>query len=253
MLEELYAKLALMGLSKKEASIYVACLQSETGKFTVDLVADTKYKRSTIDVIVKSLISQGLLSYHLDGQRKRYSATDPNALIESFESVTKELKQLLPLVYAPTKKNGPKIRFYEGAESVLRMFDDIFLTIKMGKRKEREMLAIAAIEDMNKAVGGIQEKMQVRRLSNHISLRIISPKDTLSEALHKSDLSDKKTLREMKFFDGKKFPFHVSFNVYEDSVSIFKLTGSPSGVILEDSSLAESLRSLFELLWEKLN
>lgn len=62
----------------------------------------------------------------------------------------------------------------------------------------------------------------------------------------------KQELRQMKFVDPKKYPFHLDMNIYGRKVSILSLEGKPAGIIIENEILASSFRSLFNLLWDLL-
>lgn len=245
MVSEIIDKLKKIGFDQKEIDVYLTCLQEESGVFVVDIVDRTKLKRSTIDVVLNRLVDQGVIGFYFDGKRKRYTAEDPKTLVNSFETTVKDLKILLPDLYSQIKvENKTKIRFYSGEESIFRMFEDIFLTIRTGSKK-KELLTVANIEGMDKAVNGLQKKMQTQRLKYKIGLRIFAPDDRLVRALQKDNTKS----REIKIFDGNKFPFNASLNIYEDSISLFRLEKNPSGVIIEDADLAESLRSIFNMLW----
>ena len=164
MFDEVIKTLNKMGLSDKEIKVYLSCLQKKEGLFTSEITENTEIKRSTVDVVVNQLIERGYISYYLDGRRKKYVAEDPKSLIYTFENSLDELKKILPLLYTTNndKEGLPKMRFYQGEESVLRMFDDIFLTMKVSGN-EKLLLAIASIDDMDKAVGGLQKKVQQKR------------------------------------------------------------------------------------------
>lgn len=248
MLEVVRDKLKKLGFDNKGMEVYIACLQEEGGLFVVDIVDRVGLKRSTVDVVLNRLVDQGVMGFYLDGKRKRYTAEDPRSLVDSFENTVSELKQVLPQMYSEIGAKGrTRVRFYNGEESVLKMFEDMFLTVRTSNNKKKEILAVADLERMNKAVKNFQERIQKTRVEYGISLRVLSPRDQLSIDIQKHD---KENLRQTKIFDGKKFPFKAAFNVYEGSVSLFRLEGKPSGVIIEDNDLADSIRALFELLWE---
>jgi sugar-specific transcriptional regulator TrmB len=254
MFDEIVETLTKLGLSEKEIKVYLHCLSKKEGAFTAEITTETGIKRSTVDIVVDKLLDRGFLSYFIDGKRKKYTAEDPKALLYTFENSLGELKKILPFLYTAGAKerNVPKIRFYQGEESVLRMFDDIFLTLRVNGKKEKELLAIASIDDMNNAIGGIQAKVQAKRIQERVSLKIITPQAPLADKLYAESLEDTNTLRSVKFFNPEKYPFRVALNIYDENVSIFNLKENPNGVIIEDADLADSLRSLFFLVWDNL-
>lgn len=252
MLKEIQEKLKKLGLGEKEIEIYMACLKSGEGLFVVDLVKETKIKRSTIDVVIQRLLNQGILTQHQDGRRNKFVAEDPKKLIESFERNIKELKDYLPLIYSQINKKGStKVRFYHGTKSVLGMLNEIFLTIRVSDSKEKEMLSISNIDQMNIATDYKQISAQESRIKSRVFLRIISTDGELARKIKEED--GPKTLRKTKIFDDKKYPFNATLNIYENNISIFQIKGEPVGIIIEDTDLATSMKSIFELLWKSLD
>jgi hypothetical protein len=63
--------------------------------------------------------------------------------------------------------------------------------------------------------------------------------------------SDHEMLRESRFIDPVKFPFSVDINIYGLVTAISSLRGDkPFGVFIESAEIADSMRSVFNLVWE---
>jgi sugar-specific transcriptional regulator TrmB len=248
-MDKIKQQLESLGFDDKEISIYLSCLKYRDGLFVSEITKKTSIKRSTVDIVIKRLIKKSLLTYHESGRRRKYTAENPKYVIDSFREIIEAIEYKLPSIY-PNIENisTAKIRLYQGTDSVVRMFNDIFLTIRMSNYEKKEILSISAIDQMNLVVNNSQSKIEKKRLRDKINLRILTPNGQLADKIKEGD--SRQTLRATRFFNDKKKQFNISFNIYADSVSIFDLKDDPVGVIIEDSNLAESMRILFEIIWE---
>jgi sugar-specific transcriptional regulator TrmB len=248
-MDKIKKQLESLGFSDKEITIYLTCLNNKDGLFVAEITKQTSIKRSTVNIVLERLIKKGLISYHEFGRRKKYTAENPKHIMDSFREIIDAVENKLPAISSKIEKaSSAKIRLYKGNDSVIKMFNDIFLTIRMSDNTNKEMLSISAIDQMNVAVNNSQSKVEKKRLKERINLRILTTKGPLAEKIKGNDSS--KTLRETRFFNDKKKQFNISFNIYADSVSIFDLKDEPVGVIIEDDNLAKSMRILFEIIWE---
>ena len=123
-----------LGLSKKEARVYVANLM--LGPATVQKIADhADIKRVTTYVILESLAGLGLVSHSNQGKKTYFTAEDPISLRRllqkkeqqvaeqktSFEGILPELQKLKNL-----PAESPNVRFYEGAEGIKSIFSSFY-------------------------------------------------------------------------------------------------------------------------------
>jgi hypothetical protein len=65
-------------------------------------------------------------------------------------------------------------------------------------------------------------------------------------------LPQKKGPIETLFIPVEKFPFHTEITIYADKVALVSFGRKLIGVVLESEDAANTLRSLFNLLWEEL-
>ena len=81
-------------------------------------------------------------------------------------------------------------------------------------------------------------------------MRWIAPDEEFSRKF--LDNADQ-ALRRMKFFDHKKFPINIEIDIFGDKLAIYNLSkNNPDGTIIENLSMANSMRSIFNLLWTLL-
>ncbi|MCX6743564.1 MAG: hypothetical protein NT116_04985 [Candidatus Parcubacteria bacterium] len=93
------------------------------------------------------------------------------------------------------------------------------------------------------------EMMTKRRIGERIKSKIFYT--TKKGPVLKS--SDKEMLREAKYVSEKEFPFKAGIDIYEHYVAIYTFKGKIMGVIIENEDIAKTLKSIFEMLWQKYN
>jgi len=250
MLEDVQKILNRIGLKDNEIKVYLTCLKNKQGLFVAEIAKETGIKRSTVNLILERLGGKGFVTYHLDGNRKLFSAESPETLLFHLEEPVTDLRGLIPLLHiASGTDKRTKIRFFEGKEGVEKIYTDTLLTLKINKNPGKELLAISAGEDVFEVMPEHQKKFINKRIKERIPIRWIAPEGKVSREL---DETSSKEFRKMKFFDSKKYKFHIEIDVYADKIAIIGLGGDVGGVIIENKSLAESFRSLFNLLWDSI-
>lgn len=88
-------KLEQLGLTKKQAKIYLACL--ELGSGTAQQIAEkARLPKSTVYDIMNSLISNGLVHTYRKGKKKYFSAADPELLQDKLKRQKQALDEIFP-------------------------------------------------------------------------------------------------------------------------------------------------------------
>lgn len=239
-----------LGLKESEIAVYFTCLQNKQGLFVAEITKLTGIKRSTVNLILERLARKGFVTFHLDGSRKLFSAESPEALLFQFEDSLNDLRHLIPLLrIASGNDKKTKIRFFEGIDGIKKIYDDMIMTTKVYRGAKKEILEIASGADVYEKIPDHEKQFIQRRIKERIPIRWIAPVDKVSQMLNKT--SDQE-FREIKFFDNKKYNFNVEVSIYAEKIALITLDRERSGVIVENKNLADSFRSLFNLLWDHL-
>lgn len=250
MLEDVGKILNRIGLKDPEIKVYLTCLENKQGLFVSEIAKKTGIKRSTVNLIIDRLTERNFITYHLDGSRKLFSAEPPESLLFHLEDSLSDLRGLIPLLRITSggdKKT--KIRFFEGKEGVEKIYTDTLLTLKINRDPKKELLAISSGADVYDLIPEHRKQFINKRVKERIPIRWIAPEDKISRKL---DETSAKEFRQMKFFDKRKYQFNIEIDVYADKIALISLSGERNGVIIENKSLAESFRSLFNLLWDSI-
>lgn len=235
-----------IGLSEKEAAVYLALL--ELGSDTVQNIAEkSKVNRATSYVILDSLIKKGIVSTVEKGKKTYYAAESPQELIRlikleetELKERERELKSMLPQLKAMYNlaENKPVVRFYEGKEGLKTMSDELFRV--KDKKNVVMFYSVDAVENIfNKQE---RKEMSEERIKKGIQLKSIVAQKT-------GDLFPAK-LSKRRIIPLEKYKFKSDIAIFDNKVRIASLGKNPSGVIIEDKDIADSLRTIFELAWD---
>ena len=248
--ENIRKTLNRIGLKDPEIRVYLICLENKQGLFVAEIARETSIKRSTVNLILDRLSEKGFVTYHLDGNRKLFSAESPEALLFNLEESLTDLRGLIPLLRITSGADKKtKIRFFEGKDSIEKIYTDILLTMKINRDPQKEILEISSGESTFEIMPEHRKQFINKRIKERIPIRWLAPDEPVSRKL---DETSAREFRKIKFFDGKKYKFNVEIGIYANKVSLVSLSKEHGGVIIENKSLAESFRSLFNLLWDSI-
>ncbi|MFH1958737.1 MAG: helix-turn-helix domain-containing protein [Patescibacteria group bacterium] len=238
-----------LGLSTKEARLYDILLEKGTTQATV-LEKESGLKKNTY-TLLKSLEKKGLVSLIKKDNRKYYQATDPQQLEslvkkqkESFVKLSQSLSFIMPDLKSDYSLNvgKPTIRYFEGEEGLKEIFTDIYAP------KKSEVYGCVNLEIADKVFPRyIIKKLIPTRVENKVmaySLVADSPK---AQEMKQHDIAQ---LRKTILLDKKQFPVPAEIDIYEDKIAMLSFEQDRFiGVIIENKVFAESLRSIFKLVF----
>jgi sugar-specific transcriptional regulator TrmB len=235
--------LKTLGLSEMQAKVYIAAL--ELSEATMQALArKSGVNRSTIYTFIDDLKDRGFI---LEGRRRKrnvYSAVHPEALVDMQKSRLGELERVLPELLAINNKSGnkPRVTFYEGFSGIEDVYKDQL-------REKKEIVSYEDLEDLKGELPKhIFEWFPAERAKRDILIRTISRDVPFAREFSKRNRG---LLRETKFVTAQKF--RTDINIYGDKVALIDLQAeSPFAVIIENHNLAETMRTVWRELWEKL-
>jgi sugar-specific transcriptional regulator TrmB len=239
--------LETIGLSEKEANVYLALL--ELGHASVqDISKKAKVNRATTYVILDALIKKGLCSTFSKEKKTYYGAETPERLNSLFAIQKKEIEEkqrildtLMPQleVLNNSRENKPSVRFYEGKESLQTLINDMYTT---KDKLVRSIFSADNVED----IFSEEERTEARerRLKLGIKFKTIYTSTRKGAAWPVNPLTERFRVSE------NKFPISNDIAIYDGKVRIASLGKKLSGVIIEDQEIYNTFVSIFELAWE---
>lgn len=242
-----------MGLSEKEANIYITLLN--LGEQPASVISRvTKINRTTVYDILDSLIQKGL-AHKTDISNKIYfKVIDPNRLqnyleiekksfIKAYEKKVDNLSKVIEdmekiKLSKPTK---PVVKYYEGERGLQEAYEDTL-------QSNEEIRAYANIEEMHKGLPHFFPEYYKRRSDAQIFINTIAPNNNGS--LERSKL-DKKEFREIRFIDKDKYEFTPEINIYDNKI-LFASWKEKMAVVIESEEIADFHKKVFDVLYSKL-
>jgi len=247
-----------LGLSEKEAKVYLAAL--ELAEDSVQNIAKKAgVNRATTYVILEKLMGLGLVSTYeknpstpLGARKTLFVAQDPKELVNlleeerrDIEAREKELKTNLNQLNAIFNQNQAKpiVRFFEGAEGLEAMDRYGQNTLK----RNTELLYIMPIDT-------IEELFPQRRkasLNERVKLGIQSKVIYTHKDGEIPGYQNKAELREGVFLPRDKFPINGTLTIYPDHwIKLYYFSETnPYGVVIEGKELAHNMKLFFDLAW----
>lgn len=242
-------ELEKLGLSDKEALVYLASL--ELGPSPVQVIArKAEVNRATTYVMIEALLQKGLMSTFDKGKKTMYTAEKPERLhrivhheratVNEKESV---IKRLLPDLEAISDAAGerPKVSFYEGEEGLEAMRETVFAS------KIEGMEDFISFDDLRHLLPEEQWQKHNKRLS----AKKISGRTIYTSEREYKPADEIKHLWQYRRISKDKFPMHGELTVYGNKISMISLKGKLVGVIIESKEMATMVRTMFDLAWKQ--
>ncbi len=237
-------ELQKLGLSEKEAKVYLASL--ELGPSVVQVLArKAGVNRATTYVMIESLIKRGLMSSFEKGKKRFFTAESPFQLLSLLKKQEAEIKEkqkgieeILPELKAlfASAEEKPRVRFFEGKEGIKAIREDFLRT------KDRKIETIYSADFIREVFTDEERRDFVeKRMKKGIKVRSIY-------TFKKGTLTDKTATRSK--IPIEKFPLFCDIIMYDNNVAITSLKGKLFGIIIESKEFADTMRSIFELAWE---
>ena len=248
MLEKILEKI---GLSEKEAKVYLAAL--ELGQDSVQNIAKKAgVNRPTAYFILERLMELGLASTLEHGKKTVFVAENPKELetllerekqeMEARRSELKESMNQLTAIYN-AKEGKPIVRYFEGADG-LEALDRYGLDMV---KKGTEILSLLPIDIIEKQF----TKRRKSALNERVKMNIRSRAIYTHEDGVIPEFQNKKELRDAVFISRDKFPLDATIAIYPWGIKLYSFNiAKPHGVAIESEHLAKNMKLFFELAWK---
>ncbi|MFH1211838.1 MAG: helix-turn-helix domain-containing protein [Candidatus Woesearchaeota archaeon] len=238
------------GLSKNEARVYIALLDSGLSS-SKPIIKNTGLHRQLVYDALDSLIGKGLVSFVIQANRKHFKAADPKGFMDYFEKKQEEIDEqkqefqnILPQLAARKEQSSEKqeTTVYSGNKGIKSLIDDML-------NQKSEILTIGASEIEAESFK-YHLKFNLPKFHKFREQKKIPYKILFSEELRQRA----KELNKLKHAQAKvlpkEFTTNSSTNIYGDKVSIIMWGSSPFGILIKSKEISGSQRKHFAILWE---
>lgn len=237
----LQSVLTNIGLTKKEASVYLANLELGTA-LASEIAQKSKLNRVTTYDILQKLIQEGLVNCQSTKKVKTFTAIEPDLLRLEVRKHYMDLKEALPeFRRLQGKSSHPHIRYYEGLEAVKKIYADTLTS-------RTEILNYADSKSIREFWPNYDEEYVKQRVKERIYLRGIAPLDEYGKKVAHQNES---MYREIRLVKAGPYSFTNEINIYDDKVGIVSFSkNTVMGMIIESEEIANTQRAIFMMAWE---
>jgi sugar-specific transcriptional regulator TrmB len=240
-MSKLEDKLAALGLDDKEQRFYLAALQLGAAPVTAIATKAGVTRTNGYDLLAR-LESRGLLTQVGTKGVRHVVAEDPAVLISNWERTRSVLDDLVPelksLFNATELK--PRIRFYEGAEGILKA---LWETLDC---RSHTLVGILSMSELMEVPGtAAMSKYIAERKRRGIRLRVLRSAGRETENIWPSSSEE---LRELRYAP-PSVDLGMTMYIHDDKVTYLSSKRENYALVIESRELAALNRSLFEGLW----
>jgi len=241
-----YRELVNLGLSEKEAKVYLAAL--ELGKSPVQPIAQKAgVNRATTYVIIESLTKKGLISSYHEGKKQFFCAEEPEKLSLLFRSQEQELKRnkkylerILPELRSlvVSKSEKPIVRYFEGKEGLRAISEELYLN---NTSKHARMIYSY---NLLKKIFTDEEILSMRKRRQRKKIKV--------KAIVNDDANELVSDSKRVILSSKEFPISSDIGFFASKIRIATQKKPYIGLVIENKEIAKTFQVIFDLAWEYL-
>lgn len=248
-MELLKEQLVAVGLTPDEIVIYLSILDAGSDSI-LHLSQNTGIPRTTVYLLIESLVEKKIVSEVVDGKKKRYTVASPQEivvyaqnkkkkLVESIDILQKELPQLQALYNLNAGK--PRVRYYTGKREVKRVFDEALTS-------EEIFLHCMSLEG-REIMGDILDEY-----IEQLAKKLVFSKQIISDSKENQGFKKQyETARNQIMCLENKYMTSADYILFGTNVAYMTYTDStPHCVLIDDPHIAHFEKVRFNLLWEHL-
>lgn len=242
---ELLLSLENIGLSVKEARVYLALLSLESA--TAYRIAEhCEVKKPTVYVILEDLLKKGLVLKVPHVKKALYAPRSLEEYLMEQEGRLTAVHRLLPKLKALGMKRKPNVFFYSGLRGMSEAVDFRFEAMRgktfcsfYGNLEGTDPMQIRAFEAWDK-----------KATDAGISFQIIMPEKEKHLQNNLIGLAEKQNNIAIRFLQDYTYPSNIFIGIGDDFVQILD-SKNLYATIIDDLPTARALKQIFQIVWEK--
>ena len=244
MKEQLEKDLQQIGLSEKEAKVYLASL--ELGPSTAQTIAaKATVNRPTTYVMIESLIKRGLMSSFQKGKKRFFVAGKPTQLLYLLDAKKREINEQETLIKSVLNKIGSisqsnnkefSVVVYEGVEAIKIVQDEL-------SKNTDDVFEIVPHDIVGKYIppifpGDVRESFSKKFHIKSLYTNTAGP------------LNLKKVNVEYRYLPSEKFPIEAEILIFGNKVIISTFRNKPVYIHISDQDIVNTMKVMFIGIWE---
>jgi predicted transcriptional regulator len=244
---DLAKNLEQIGLTDKEAKVYLALLSLESST-AYEIAQHCEVKKPTVYVILEDLRQKGLVLKVPHAKKALFAGKDINEYLAEQRGKLNAVQSMIPRLLSLGSTNKPKVFFYSGIRGMADALDYRFDSMR-GKTYHS---FYGNLVESEKKVVDLYDRWDNDAIDADISFKIVMPKTGAEQ--WKTGLT---TLHQthgerfnVRFLEEYSHPSNISIEIAEDFVRIDDAKFLTS-TIIDDRATATAMRQIFEIVWAK--
>ena len=232
------SKLINLGLSKKEARLYLLCLK--VGETSANrLIELSGFPRGTVYNILEKLKSNGIITSFIANKTTHFIANDPDIFLKNLEERKTEAEKIIPMIRSVKNKIDKKmlIEIFEGLGGVKKLLDDVI-------KNAKECIIMGNEQKANEVILHHPLNFKSQRLENKIKIKNLIDNSEASRELKDDKFTEVRHLKNL-------LDTEVLMILYNDIVARVILTEPITIIKINSKQYSKDQRILFDLLWEQ--
>lgn len=235
-----------IGLTPSQAKAYIALIKH--GELTApELGEKIDETRTNSYMILDKLVGLGLVEKGTKAKKQIYFPTNPTSLERLIEekrqdilATEKQVRDSMPLLlnYFYTYQHQPGVRFFQGKEGIIKMYED-------QRRTAQDIYFIRSDADFNMLGKGLYNHVEARAKLG-IQSHGIEPAE--ADNIEYGQLNDKRLKRDMTWAPGSAYNAPVNVYIYGNKTALISYGEEVIGTIIESPQIAEAMKQLFGLV-----
>lgn len=230
-----------LGLSEKEAQVYLALLEVDNDSI-IDISKKTEINRTTIYPVIEGLLKKGLVSEVQSGKKIFYHAESPERLetyVERqkllFEEKSRTVKDIIPQLKATTRDSGerPVIKMYEGHDGIVSSVEDFYVNSEDGE----PVYAIYS-RDLVEEIFSETDRARIFKKRKNLKIPIRTVYTYTKRALESTEEDVRVRL------DHEKYNLACDISITGDATRISTIKNHLSSFLIKNKDVADTLRSI---------
>lgn len=235
-----------IGLTAGQAKAYLTLIKE--GQLTApelgNMIGET---RTNAYMILDKLIALGLVKKDVKAKKQAYYPTNPTSIERLIEekrqqilSTEKQVRDSMPqlLNYFYTYQHQPGVRFFQGKEGIIKMYED-------QRRTAKDIYFIRSDADFNMLGKGLYNHVEARAKLG-IASHGIEPAE--ADNIDYGRRNDERLKRDMVWAPHEAYNAPVNVYIYGNKTALISYGEEVIGTIIESPQIAEAMKQLFGLV-----